>query len=344
MSKYWDIGKILPYQRNFNFINGERSIGKTYTTQKFLINKALKDGKEFVYIVRTQDEKKGGIFEKAFNKVLLREFPYNTFEFTKDELYHVIEPDTEEQEKIPIGYCIALSEAVKVKKLSLPNVYYFMMDEYMLEGQHSSNYVNGWKEPDLLLNIYHTLDREEDRIICFMLGNNTSFYNPYHMHNAFRIPQIGKGEIWTSKYVLFQWAEGSKELNDEKEKCKFLQMIEQTDYAQYAKKGNYVDDNYNLVKDLTPAAQYIYTIRYKKEDYGIWYDRKNISIYVSEKSKPSNLVFVFLMDDHNEDTILVKEKNQSLIKWLGKGLKKGSVFFDGMEVKAKFEEIWNFIL
>ena len=51
--KYWDIGEILAYQRNFNFINGERSIGKSYTTLKFMIKKAIQTGCEFVYIVST---------------------------------------------------------------------------------------------------------------------------------------------------------------------------------------------------------------------------------------------------------------------------------------------------
>lgn len=60
MSKYLDLNKILPYQRNFNFINGERSIGKSYTIMKFVIKKCLKKGYEFVYIVRTKNQKKSG--------------------------------------------------------------------------------------------------------------------------------------------------------------------------------------------------------------------------------------------------------------------------------------------
>ena len=53
---YWNINEILSYQRNFNFINGPRSIGKTYTTLKHIIDNSIKRNKEFAYIVRTQDE------------------------------------------------------------------------------------------------------------------------------------------------------------------------------------------------------------------------------------------------------------------------------------------------
>lgn len=38
---HWNIYEILPYQRNFNFINSERSIGKTYTTEAYVIDKCI---------------------------------------------------------------------------------------------------------------------------------------------------------------------------------------------------------------------------------------------------------------------------------------------------------------
>ena len=38
---HWNIYDILPYQRNFNLINGERSMGKTYTCQMFTLDKCI---------------------------------------------------------------------------------------------------------------------------------------------------------------------------------------------------------------------------------------------------------------------------------------------------------------
>ena len=78
MGKYWDINKILCFNRCFNLINGERSIGKSYTTQKFFIKRAIEKGQEFVYIVRTQDEKKKGILHpplKKYCKMNLKNLP-----------------------------------------------------------------------------------------------------------------------------------------------------------------------------------------------------------------------------------------------------------------------------
>ena len=216
---YWDINKILPYQRNFNLINGERSIGKTYTTQKWVVGKCLEKHQQFVYLVRTQSEKKEGVLERAFEKVMTKEYPGVETAYTEETMSANGEI---------IGFCIAISESQKIKKRSFPNVYYIIFDEYMLEDSSRSNYVSGWKEPDLLLSIYHTIDREEDRVKVFMLGNNTSFFNPYHLHPAFNIQPIKQGQIWTSENVLYQWAEGSKDLKEKRATSKFGKMIQNT--------------------------------------------------------------------------------------------------------------------
>lgn len=154
--KYWDIRKYPPYQRCFNFINSERSIGKTYTTQGFFLEQAIKKGREFVYIVRTQDEQKKGVFGKAFEKVVRNEFKEYNFEFTKTECSLVIENENGDVvEKTPLGYCIALSEATKNKKINYPNVKWLMFDEYIVDEKEKSVYVNGWNEPELQIGRAH---------------------------------------------------------------------------------------------------------------------------------------------------------------------------------------------
>ena len=85
---HWNIYDILPFQRNFNLINGERSLGKTYTCQMFTLDKCIEKGFEFVYIVRTQDEKKHGVLEEAYQKVIANEFKNYTFEFTNEDMLY----------------------------------------------------------------------------------------------------------------------------------------------------------------------------------------------------------------------------------------------------------------
>lgn len=336
---YWDINEILPYQRNFNFINGERSIGKTYTTLKYVINKSLFSECQFVYLVRTQDEKKQNIFELALEKVIFNEFNEYDFKFNKENLtVEKYNPDTDEIESDIIGHCLALSESVKIKKKSFPRVKYLIFDEYMLEAKHGGQYVNGWKEPDLLLSIYHTIDREDDRVICFMLGNNIAFYNPYHMHPAFNIPFIEKGKIWKSENVLFQWAVASGNLKSKKDNSKFLNMLNNTDYGRYAKDGNYIEDNLNFIEKPSGDLRYHMTIEYKGNSFGVYGNSKIGLLYISDKVDPScGFIFALTIDDHKENTLLTKDKQNAHLKWLANNFKNGNVRFVSMEVKQKIE-------
>lgn len=331
---HWNIYEILPFQRNFNLINGERSLGKTYTCLMFVLDKCIHKGLEFMYITRTQDEKKRGALESAFKKVTANEFKEYSFVYDTEEMKL-----EEMEEKRVLGYCTALTEAVKVKKKSYPNVKYMIFDEYMLEENQTSTYVNGWKEPDLLLNIYHTVDREEDRVICFMLGNNTKFHNPYHLHPAFNIPPIKKGGIWTSENVLFQYADGSANLHDLKANSKFLRMLEGTDYGKYAKDGTYIYDNYSFIEKLSTNASYSMTLEYDGNSFGVYSDLKNGAIYVSDKVDPScKLIYALTIDDHKENTLLTRSHSFTQLKWLADNYKRGNIRFVSMEVKMKIEK------
>lgn len=338
--KYWNIFEILPYQRCFNFINGERSIGKSYTTQKFFIDQFFKKKYEFVYIVRTQDEKKRGILAQAYKKVISKEFKEHedNIKITNETMFFQIKDGDVVKEEITMGYCLALSEVVKIKKRSFPKVKYLLFDEYMLEKKQGGQYVNGWKEPDLFLSIYHTIDREQDKVVCFLLGNNTSFYNPYHMHKAFRIPNIQKGGLWKSENVLFQWAEGNRILKEEKEKCKFLKMIDSTEYGRYAKDGEYIDDNDCFLMKLTKSAYYYMTIEFESMKFGIFNDLRNGVIFVSDKVDYNcKFVYALTLSDHSENTMLTTGRGLTQLNWFSSNFKLGNVRFTDMEVKTKFQ-------
>lgn len=336
---YLNVKKLLPYQRNFIFVNGERSIGKTYSTLKFIISSCIKNSTEFVYIVRTQSEKKEGIFKQALQKVLINEFKTLKTDINNDDFY--IE---NKEVKIQLGYCLALSEAPKIKLRSFPKVKYIIFDEYTLEEKQQRSYINGFKEPDLLLSIYHTIDREEDRVICFMLGNNTSFYNPYHLHPAFNIPPTKRNRIWCSKNVLFYWATSDDELKEKKSNCKFLEMINNTDYGKYAKDGEYIEDNYSFI-DKNISGNYYCTILYNNESFGIVANNKKGLCYVTNKIDPyKKIVFALTKDDHTENTMLTKGKKNTLLKWIIEQYKLGNIRFVNMEIKTKFESAIKLIL
>lgn len=320
---YWDIKKILPYQRIFNFINGPREIGKTYSSLIWFIKQAITKNKQFIYVCRTQDEKKHGVLKRATEKVCKNEFP--DLQITGDN-------QTLFLNKIPIAQCVALSEYKKIKKFSFPNAYYILMDEYMIEDRYGG-YVNGWNEPDLFLSLYQTIDRGEDRVKCFLLGNNTSFYNPYHLHPAFNIPFINPGEIWKSKTTLFQWAVPSQELTAHLNNLSFTKAVKNTNYGKYAIQGQYVNDNPAFIQPLTNKSKPLFSVFFNGVYYGI-FQNLDYSFTVSKKFDKNVIVFTLSPNDMKENMILVKGKSIYLERFVT-FFKQSRVYFDSMTTKSK---------
>lgn len=326
---YWDITIPLSYQRNFNFINGERSIGKTYTTLKYFIKRFIAYKEEYIYITRTQMEKQSKILQSAFAKVTANEYSEYDFMYTNE---------TMKMEGEVVGYCLALTEADKIKKRSFPNVKWMVFDEYMIDEKAGGHYINGWNEPDSLLSIYHTADREQDRIRCFLLGNNITFFNPYHLHPAFNIPQVSKGSIWTSENVLFQWAESDAEMQENKANSKFLRMIQDTEYGGYAVNGEYVQDDYSLIQKRPSNSRYTMTIKNNGSLLGVWSEKNTGRIFISKAVDPCCSIKVGLtMRDINGDYILYNISYP--FKWLSDLFRRGLVSFESMELKTKNAEL-----
>lgn len=332
---YWDIRKILPYQRKWNFINGTREIGKTYSTLKWLIKQALEKNREFVYICRTKNEKNNGVLEYSLEKVCAREYSELELKCTK----FIAELGGKR-----IAYCISLYEYMEIKKYSFPEVYYIVFDEYMLELNNFRKYVGGWKEPDRLLSIYQTIDRGEDRVTVFCLGNNTQFYNPYHLHEAFRIPNIEPGKIWYNKFTLFQWALPSDELTKYLNQTEFNQQMKRTEYGKMAIQGKYEDTAKYNVAPLTKNSRYQFTVACNGMEFGIYSDMDLSLVFVSQKVDPNfPYRYALTVEDHTENTLLVNSKIPHL-QWFNRIFRLGIVRFENEETQAKFTEVLKYII
>ena len=58
ISKYWDIPRTASHNCLFNFILGIRGAGKTYGMLKYLIERNIKYGYNFLYLRRSEEELK----------------------------------------------------------------------------------------------------------------------------------------------------------------------------------------------------------------------------------------------------------------------------------------------
>lgn len=337
---YWNISEILSKQRNFMFINGVRRIGKTYTCLGWALKQAIeKNGCQFMYLVRTEKEIQNKAFSNAFDKVTTREYSDFNIEFGSKECWLC---DDEGKKIKLLGWCRALSQAVKVKREAFPECNLVIFDEYMLEPKQSRFYVQGWNEPDLLLNIYHTIDRDEDRVKVFLLGNNTAFYNPYHLHPAFKIPAVNPGEIWLGDNVLFQWALPSAELKEEQANSKFGRMIKDTSYGDYALGGNYIGDDISRIMKRRKKSRLLFNIRIGNDTFGVWTSDAG-ELVISEKHNKNSLP-TYSCDEKLLDGEVYARKTYMIGKWMAKKYIYGCVFYESMEVKVKTENFLRRVL
>lgn len=335
---YFNPRFLLPYGRNFNFVNAVRSVGKTYSPVLFFINEYMEKEVESVLLCRTKkDKEKGKYLERAVSKVMAEQFKGLDYKVNSDEL--LIQGKTALR-------CIALSEAINIKKNGYPLVKYLYLDEYAIEENAVQRYVTGWDEPDLLLSIYHTIDREEDRVIFFGMANNISAYNPYHLHKAFNIPYTDKGNIFMSDNVLFLHYQRSDQLNEKTEKCKFLHMIKGTDYGNFASEGEYIYDNNELIYNYPlKYCTYFLTLKYNGKVYGIWnYNILKWTYYVTESINPTfkDKVAVTMNDINTEFRYMNRTDFSTQI--LKQAVRSGNLHFQNQKLKKLFTEIIPYFL
>ena len=328
---HWDIRSILPYQRNFNFVNSVRRYGKTYSALDYALKRFEDYGEEIVYFVRKVSELKNASLWEAIQKVWIEQHPHLKLEYKKDILYSRSEDDV----LTPVGYTLCLKHYDTIKRKSYPKVRTGIFDEYVKE-EGITEYVNGWKEPDLILNLYDTIDRAENKVKMFFFANHITPFNPYHMHPVFRIPQIPEGEVWKRPNILYSNEKPNEKFLELQKNNAFLNMVKGSSYDAYANKAKYLLYDSTFVKKRTPKAKLQFNIGWQGMWFGIWVDWDNRLIFIDDKYNLGiKINFALTNDDHREGTVIGKRSKD--LKWLIDCYKHGEVYYVSEKVKAKAE-------
>lgn len=324
---------ILPYltlNRHFILINSQRETGKTYSTLKELIALCLKKDREIFYICRTKAELQAGALPDAFAKVLRNEYGNLQTRSTNEELSYNIGSE-DEPEWMRLAVCGALSDFQRLKKRSFPKVWYMLFDEYIIEKDSPMQYVRGEREPDILLNLYQTIDRGEDRVYCIMLGNTGTFYNPYHIHPVFNVRDPGPGRCRKSINLVFVHYAPPRSWAERMEKNLFAQMVRGSTYGSYAIDGEYIEDSPEFVEPRPENARPWFTLAVAGERVGLWRDPD--LVWASGAVDPSAPVVSLDSTSHTEGTVY--RSNAPQLRILSNAWALGMVRFDSQIVKSR---------
>ena len=331
---YFELQPVLSYNALISFIIGERGCGKTFTTKKFCINDYLKNGHQFVYIRRYKSELENameGFFTQLQDAGIFKDLNFEIKTSKKSITKFICNGEV-------IGYAIPLSVANILKSSSFPKVKNIMFDEFMIDNG-TYHYLRN--EVVQFLDVIETIARLRD-VRVFMLSNAISITNPYfNFFGDITLPYKSQFKTFKDGTILVCYIKNEAYRKVKKE-SRFGKLIEGTEYAKYAIDNEFLRDSKSFIAKRSKSARVFSTIIANGNKYGIWRDWHEGFIFVSDKFDPSNpCVFAFDINEHNENTILVKARSSTWFKPIINAYRQGRLYFENQKIKNNFMPILN---
>lgn len=319
---FYNFNNILSYNAMFNFIIGERGVGKTFGAKKFCINRFLKNGEQFIYLRRYKTELKesAGDTNKFFPLDLLNLFPDKKFSIKGEKIMC---------DKQVMGYVLALSTANILKSTSFDKVKYIIFDEYIIDKGCYRYLTN---EVEQFLDFVETIARLRD-VKVFFLGNAISSTNPYFTYFNLTLPYNSDVKRFKDGLILVNYIK-NEVYRKVKHDSNFGKIIEGTQYSKYAIDNEFLRDSKSFIKHKSKNAKHFFILKYKQINYGIWNDYNEGVLYISYDYDPNcPVIFTVDTDDHNEQTKLLKLNSSIFFKAVINHFREGCLCFENQQIK-----------
>lgn len=314
-SMYYDVNKTLARNRLFNFVVGNRGVGKTYACKKKAIQNYLKYDEQFVYLRRYETEMPSAEMRNFFDDVSV-EFPDIDFKSGKG-LFRI--------NNSIAGWYFPLSKATMLKSIPFPNVSLIIFDEFIIEvGVH--HYLPS--EVRSFLECYSTISRDRDVKVLF-LSNAITMTNPYFIYFDLTLQ---RGQTLKLTEDISLEVIHSPKFEDHMNKSRFGRLVAGTEYGKYAIQNKFLLDNDVFVEQLPPGAYYISTLTLDGIDYGV-YTNQAQRIYISHSvDKGFSFKIALSTNDHSPDSILALRKNYIFMSILD-AYYRGEIRFTKVNIK-----------
>lgn len=192
MYKYYSLEEILKHDSQYYIIFGQRSNGKSYAVDKYVLDNYFNKGEEFVIVKRYNDELKRTIAETMLTPLydyVFEEYGYY-IRFFQGKWLASDDKDLPLSKWNIIGYAQTLNSVDKFKGSQYPNVTTIVFEEFMsTKGDYLVDEVN------IFMNVVSTIVRKRTNVKVFLLGNTISKYSPYSDSLGVRLDKIKQGQI-----------------------------------------------------------------------------------------------------------------------------------------------------
>lgn len=215
--KYYELNNIKRKNATYNVIFGERSNGKTYAVLTEVVKNWVKNGSEFAYVRRWQEDIRGRRGQAVFSALAddgsidqLTNHQYQGIYYYSGRFYLCTYDDKGKPiygDSDVLGYTFALSDNEHNKSNSYPKVSTIMFDEFLTKHLYLPD------EFILFMNTVSTIVRLRTDVQIYMLGNTVNKYCPYFKEMGLdHIKDMKQGSIDVYSY-------GDSKLNVAVEYC-----------------------------------------------------------------------------------------------------------------------------
>lgn len=191
--QFYRMDKILKFNCQYNFIYGGRASGKSYAMAEHLLDDYLKNGHEFVRLLRSYSYAKG--IENYFAEVISNNpDKYEGIEVTFDRMNYYINGS-------PFGHCISLTTEQTTKSNQYPLVYNLLFEEFVAASVY--DYADCSPEIELahFKSVLSTVFRHREGKV-WLVGNNMAVSNPYFDYFKIEPHKVKLGECKKFTYDL----------------------------------------------------------------------------------------------------------------------------------------------
>lgn len=196
--KWYSLDNILKHDAQYYMIFGERSNGKSYAVDKYIIDKFFEEGKQFAFVKRYEEDIKTKYMSEVFNPLeeyILEKYNHCIKFYRGQWLVFEYGLEGKLSECKVMGYAFSLANVNRTKATSYPLIDTILFEEFM---SIDCSYLND--ELNLFLNLISTIVRYRHNVKVFMLANAISKYSPYSEALGIKLHRIKKGEIILKEY------------------------------------------------------------------------------------------------------------------------------------------------
>lgn len=322
-----------------NFIVGNRGGGKTFGFLDWCIARWLKtrntpEPEQFIYARRYMPELKPLAISQngtLFAKVAKVKYQSHTFRADSGKLW--IDGEL-------AGYAVTVSQMSSLKSVDFSQVHVIGLDEFILP-KGKLHYVTGQMEPEILLDFYQTVDRDEDRVSMWFMANAITNNNPYFNYFGLYVPKPGRIRLFGEDKNILVENVADQELIEKKKSTRMGRLIEGTNYGDYAIENKMLLDTETFLRKKPETCGFKFTLIYLDQELGIWFDFRNSCYYVSmDIDRQNPLVFAATTEDMQPNVMLLRgARKNPYIDNLMKAYNLGRVYFESGKLKAWFQEI-----